>query len=266
MKKISLKKFSSDKQGFVYYWQGSAMLMIKELRSTMHSHYPLEIYIGLDDDFRIDFGDGWQEYRAVLIDSNQPHRLLSGQGCLALFLLNPNFYDLNGSKKEIFNNNKYLIPKDEIIDRLLEKINGLRYKYNTYDDAKILIDELVFLLFKLTSSTKVMDPRIKKLLSLLENVSENNLSAKQLAHSIHLSESRFAHLFKAEIGIPIRRYLLWLRLRKAIRIIFNGESLTTAAHHSGFSDSAHFSRTYKQMFGLCPSGLLKQNKLSKVVL
>uniref|UniRef100_A0AAU2JUL6 Helix-turn-helix transcriptional regulator n=1 Tax=Streptomyces sp. NBC_00049 TaxID=2903617 RepID=A0AAU2JUL6_9ACTN len=68
-----------------------------------------------------------------------------------------------------------------------------------------------------------------------------------------LSESRLAHLFRAELGLPFRPYVLWLRLMRAAELASQGQSLTEAAHGAGFSDSAHFSRVCRRMFGIAPS-------------
>lgn len=35
----------------------------------------------------------------------------------------------------------------------------------------------------------------------------------------------------------------------------SGSSLTEAAHAAGFADSAHFSRTFRRMFGVAPASL-----------
>ena len=56
-----------------------------------------------------------------------------------------------------------------------------------------------------------------------------------------------------EVGLQFRTYLLWRRLTLAVNEIVSGTSLTEAAHEAGFSDSAHFSRTFLRMFG---AGLL----------
>jgi AraC-like DNA-binding protein len=63
------------------------------------------------------------------------------------------------------------------------------------------------------------------------------------------------HLFVEQTGLPFRTYLLWLRLTKAVAVFAGGGSLTEAAHEAGFSDSAHFSRTFRRMFGLPAAAL-----------
>ena len=78
-----------------------------------------------------------------------------------------------------------------------------------------------------------------------------------LAARAGLSPSRFLHLFKAETGVPLRRYRIWNRMGAAIRASGEGASLTEAAHAAGFASSAHFSSAFRDMFGMMPSDLAR---------
>lgn len=72
----------------------------------------------------------------------------------------------------------------------------------------------------------------------------------EAAEAAGLSAGRMRHLFVEQTGLPFRTYLLWLRLTKAVEAYAGGASLTEAAHATGFSDSAHLSRTFRRMFGI----------------
>jgi transcriptional regulator GlxA family with amidase domain len=63
------------------------------------------------------------------------------------------------------------------------------------------------------------------------------------------------HAFTESIGIPLRRYLAWLRLQRAAAAIVGGTPLAEAALAAGFSDAAHMSRTFRAMLGMTPSSL-----------
>lgn len=76
-----------------------------------------------------------------------------------------------------------------------------------------------------------------------------------IAEAVHLSPERFRHLFLRETGIQFRPYVLWLRLEVAVGLYGAGRSLTEASHAGGFADSAHFSRTFKRMFGVTAIGV-----------
>ncbi len=68
--------------------------------------------------------------------------------------------------------------------------------------------------------------------------------------------------FSEQVGIPFRRFVLWLRLRRAAEHAWRTQSLTEAAHAAGFSDLAHFSRVCRATFGVAPTGLQAMGRIS----
>ena len=84
-----------------------------------------------------------------------------------------------------------------------------------------------------------------------------DIRIKDIASKAHLSESRYAHLFKEQVGIPFRRFVLWTRLQTTVKSVIEGNSLTSACYDGGFSDLPHFSKTFFDMFGVPPSSVLK---------
>ena len=85
-----------------------------------------------------------------------------------------------------------------------------------------------------------------------------------LAKVVGRSPSRLAHRFSETLGLPLRRYVLWCRLRAAAEAAMRGASLTDAAHAAGFADSAHLSRTFRTTFGIAPSFLFERGRLTVV--
>jgi AraC-like DNA-binding protein len=90
----------------------------------------------------------------------------------------------------------------------------------------------------------------------------DDLSLKTLAGLARLSPSRFMHAFTESVGVPVRPYILWLRLQRAACDLMNGDSVTSAAHRAGFSDAAHLTRTFRRMLGATPSDLALLKRLS----
>lgn len=107
------------------------------------------------------------------------------------------------------------------------------------------------------AAASVGDPRIQRLLDTLPEGLPDRLSASHLAERIGLSESRFLHCFTAHTGLPLRPYLRWRRLLTAMSRIMSGHSLTDAAVAAGFSDAAHFTRTFRRHFGIAPRTLAR---------
>lgn len=118
--------------------------------------------------------------------------------------------------------------------------------------------ESMFLPLKALSNNEsaIEDARIQRLVSDLdlclkgECIKPASWKASEVAAQLALSESRFLHLFKDQLGIAWRPYLLWRRSLCAVQVMSTGASATQAAHLAGFSDSAHLSRTFKSHFGM----------------
>ena len=91
------------------------------------------------------------------------------------------------------------------------------------------------------------------LLRLPDLIEAGTVNVALLAEEVGLSVGRLTHVFSEEIGVPVSAYARWLRLTHAVEHLANGRTLTEAAHQAGFADGAHFSRTFRAMFGLSPS-------------
>ena len=102
------------------------------------------------------------------------------------------------------------------------------------------------------------DPRLQRALDKVDALLSGKVSAAMLAEAAHLSLSQLERLFSARLGLPVRRLVLWRRLRLAIRLILLGSILTDAAHGAGFADAAHFSRTMRSLFGVRADRSLRQ--------
>jgi AraC-like DNA-binding protein len=74
-----------------------------------------------------------------------------------------------------------------------------------------------------------------------------------LSHQAGLSPRQMRHAFARDVGLPMRAYLRWQRLRRAIGAVEEGASLSTAAASAGFADSAHLSRVFRSQFGMTPT-------------
>ncbi|NNH70411.1 helix-turn-helix transcriptional regulator [Nocardia uniformis] len=99
-------------------------------------------------------------------------------------------------------------------------------------------------------------PAVTRALALLPGrLDAGPLRLADLARDVELSESRLAHLFSADVGLPFRPYVRWLRLQRATELVAAGNTLTAAAHGAGFADSSHLNRVCHRTFGSAPSEL-----------
>jgi AraC-like DNA-binding protein len=98
-------------------------------------------------------------------------------------------------------------------------------------------------------------PAMRKTLRVIEASPHSKVSAEALATEVGLSKGRLTHLFRETMGVPLRRWLMWQRLRRAVVVLTRGGSATEAAHEAGFTDTAHLNRVLKMMLGVRPSDL-----------
>lgn len=106
------------------------------------------------------------------------------------------------------------------------------------------------------------DVRVQRALDQVDAMLSGKVSAAAVAGAAHLSLSQLERLFSAQLGLPVRRLVLWRRLRLAIRFILLGSTMTQAAHGAGFADAAHFSRTMRSLFGVRADRSLRQLKVT----
>lgn len=186
----------------------------------------------------------------VVIDSNVEHQLQMSMGWILLIEPKSELGRVLSSKldkqKTIAINSTYtgLVDSSANIEQLNRQL------------APLFVALEITAPNALTNKPVVQDRRIQSLLSELERclhgecIKPVNWRARDVAHQLALSESRFLHLFSDEMGITWRPYLLWRRMICALAAIVDGASATDAAHSAGFSDSAHLSRTFRNTFGM----------------
>ncbi len=102
-----------------------------------------------------------------------------------------------------------------------------------------------------------LDERVTKVLAAIRQSDDLRMSIEDAAALAFLSPSRFAHLFKQQVGLPFRRYMLWRKLTRAMVVIGRERTISTAAHEADFADAAHLTRTFYQMFGIPPSVMMR---------
>src|SRR5262249_49394234 len=98
---------------------------------------------------------------------------------------------------------------------------------------------------------------VTRVLAAIRDADDLRMSIEDAAAMAFLSPSRFAHLFKQQVGLPFRRYMLWRKLARAVLVIGRERAIATAAHAADFADAAHLTRTFYQMFGLPPSVMMR---------
>ena len=90
------------------------------------------------------------------------------------------------------------------------------------------------------------------------------MTCKSVADAVFLSEGRFSHLFKEQVGMSFAAYLIYQRILSVYADVFQGKTVTDASINAGFSSSAHFADVNRRVFGLSISNISKELNYIKV--
>ena len=232
------------------------MLVSPHLAADVHEHAVIQFTCSLEGkSFSVwTEADGWQQAEAVLINSGVAHSVKDFGGWQATVCIIPDVWQGCRVQQKVLNGNvvKYFQAKE--LSPLIETLQTAWHKTLKDNSAFHSVTNSVFnYLLQDIVLDPPLDERITKTLQYIRQNIQNNISAAALASKVHLSQDRFLHLFKQQIGAPLRHYILWQRLAAAIQVFIEGKSSKEAAYEAGFSDPAHFSRTFQQMFGALPS-------------
>ncbi|PKD43714.1 helix-turn-helix domain-containing protein [Rhodohalobacter barkolensis] len=117
-----------------------------------------------------------------------------------------------------------------------------------------------------TDSMDELDDRVSGSIKWIKkHLNDQTITVEELAEIVYLSPSRLMHLFSEQVGIPIRKYILWQRLRTALLKLAIGETITEAAYSAGFTDTPHLNRAFKTNFGITPSKIFKNSRFIQVI-
>ncbi len=245
-----MKKIFVNKDKVIYFG---------EIADTeLHKHYAIQMTLSYKNSFSITAIEKTEDYNFCIIKSNIAHKLVS-KNKVIIVLINPSsIQGYNLSKLYLTN-----ITNIEIENNIGYFENIISDNINTNNISKT-IDKIINQLIKNTKTDKILtDKRIIKALNYLDNKSDKTVSLKELAEQVFLSDSRFIHLFKQETGITFRRMQLWIKITKAMELFEKNKNFTKIAHEVGFADSSHFSRTFKENFGIKPQ-FFKNSKFVQV--
>ena len=98
-----------------------------------------------------------------------------------------------------------------------------------------------------------LDPRLVDALQLIDS---DAVALSDVAVAVGLSPPRLRAMARHELGIPLARWRIWSRLRRAAEAVQAGASVAEAAAAAGFSDQAHLTRQMREMVGLTPAAMM----------
>jgi hypothetical protein len=209
-------------KGVLYFWSGRALIFGLSTDAAAHRHHCLQVGIGLNKPFSLFADHRWRQCRLAVVAPNQLHQLDGRGDWQAILLLEPESTPAQRLRQHYLQDRGLRILEDVLPQRVLDELGALVSTKLACPQAIALCNRVVTALVNRAHSPKRAHPKVQQVLAYLRQLPLKKVSIKEIAATVYLSESRIIHLFKKETGIPIRRYLLWLRLIEALKAMFKG--------------------------------------------
>jgi AraC-like DNA-binding protein len=247
--------------GRVLLWAGGGLWIGRDAgRITAHAHHAIQLSFALEGSFLMKPAQAaeWTRYTAAIVRAHSRHQFDGCGSVIAQLFVEPQTAEGRALLALHAEGDIAPLPTDAVGDciALLKK----RFAGRAPDDALAAAGHacVARLAGMAPAAGPPLDPRIERVVRELRARLAQPVALADAAKWAHLSPSRFRHLFVAQTGSSFRAYLLWLRLNDAVGRAMAGATWTDAAHHAGFADSAHLSRTFRRMFGAMPVMLIKE--------
>ena len=234
--------------------------------STRHVHKEFEIYYMKegsctyhieDHTYRVKQGD------VVLIPGNMSHRTTYTGGAHTRFLVNCSYEYLPKPVLERLEAVGPLYRNIKVISQLEELFAKIEHEYSHVDALstevlKCFTSELLFVILRHKNEhEKIMQGNnfITMVQEYVQDNYMNEVKLSSLAEMLCVSQEHLSRVFKQEMGIGFKDYLVRFRLKKAEEMLRHetGRAVSEVAYACGFNDGNYFSYTFKKAYGVSPT-------------
>lgn len=240
-----------------YLWEGG-FLVIGQGGGEVpgHAHHAIQVFVAMEGKAAIRAtGQAWREARGLIVRPDIEHSFNAQGAAGALLFVDPESAE-GAWLQSTLTQDITLVPEARV-QTCATALRAFWERPLEGMEVGDLIRHCVQAFCAGVPPNRKLDPRIATVLESIRGSQDLRLSLEAAADIVHLSPGRFAHLFKEELGLPFRRYMLWRKVTRAMLSIGKERTIAAAAHSGDFSDAAHLTRTFYQMFGIPPSVLMR---------
>lgn len=104
---------------------------------------------------------------------------------------------------------------------------------------------------------ETIDPKIGKGILYMQECIGQPVKLEEISKYCGYHPQYFIRLFKSCIGETPYQFMIRYRMKMAMTLLLEGETVAEAAEAVGYRESKNFSRTFRQVYGVTPSDVRK---------
>jgi len=240
-------------------WPAAMIVWGPGYTASAHRHHCIQLVMAIKGALLIRSGPGdkWLKCGAALVRPDVFHEVDARKTPVLLAFVDAES-DLGSALNERIESDISPIPANRLA----------RWRVRLGKDlTERRVDQWARMEFLRKRSTVRIHPKVQRVVKYLREKigTVDDFSLKTLAEISGLSQTRLMHVFTESVGVPLRPYILWLRLQRASCDLMDGQTVTQAAHNAGFADAAHLTRTFRRMLGTTPTELGLRKRMSSGV-
>lgn len=226
-------------RGSIYLWPQGFVACGQFLPNRSHRHISASVLVSYGESFALEVEGRWRQTRAALVAPDIAQALAPGTSDLWIAQLDPDSPAWLGLRGILAGEASVDLEAPPPPSRVAGCDAMARYLETLIGQAGAAPDRL--------------DPRVVSVAAHLRHTLPDQLVVASLAERVALSPSRLSHLFRQQTGVSLRRFLLHLKVGRALAHWQPGKTLSQLAVEAGFYDQPHLVRTARDMFDAMPS-------------
>lgn len=107
---------------------------------------------------------------------------------------------------------------------------------------------------------KIINLQIEAIKEFIVENLDNNPSLELISNNFNLSKEHIVRIFKKELGLTPHSFITSYKINKAKNILSSKkiENISEVAQEVGFYDQSHFNKSFKRVFAVSPSEIIKK--------
>ena len=224
------------------------------LQPAEHSHMAAHIILSVDGGMKVQCAGAEYLCNGILLPSGVSHAVDTCGNPVLVFLYDCTT-DVAKQIREVA-----CIPEEicKEIAKLYADMGSISVSYHGFEKA------VLFRLGITGAAAEVSDERIRAAMKFIRAKATEKVTCQDVADAVYLSQSRFSHLFREQVGMTFAAYLIYQRILYVYTRMLQGTSITEAAIEAGFSGSSHFADVNRRVFGISASTITHNLEFIKI--